>query len=110
MGKLKVGMIVNYQTTEQDQNKMSEHRSVCNVRAELPAVVVAVNGKDSVNLKVLLDGQGDIWATSSPQGDTPGCWSFYPEEKKDKKDKEVKTANPPAGDPPAGDLPAGDQE
>ena len=103
MAKVKVGMIVNYKTTEQDQTKMSEHRSVCNVREELPAVVTAVN-PESVNVKVLLDGQGDLWATSCPQGDTPGCWNFYPEEKKEKGAK----AN--AGDPPAGYAPSGTRE
>lgn len=101
MGKVKLGMIVNYKTTEQDQKKMSEHSSVCNVQAELPAVVVKVWGPECVNLKVFHDGVGETWATSSLQGDAPGNWDFITEEKKEKKTKEDATQNPPAGDPPA---------
>jgi len=66
MKKLRVGMIVSYKTTAADQAKMAEHRSVCNVVEELPAVVVAidedVHGDTAVNLKVVLDGLSDIWS------------------------------------------------
>lgn len=79
MKKLRVGMIVNYRTNAIDQSKMAEHRSVCNVREELPAVVVAVN-EDTVNLKLILDGQGDHWITSAYEGEEEGEWSFYPDE------------------------------
>jgi hypothetical protein len=44
-----------------------------------PAVVVAVFGNgEHVNLKVLLDGNDDYWATSRPEGDTPGTWAWPP--------------------------------
>ena len=101
MSKVKLGLIVNYKTTEQDQKSMSEHSRVCNVQEELPAVVVKVWGPECVNLKVFHDGQGDTWVTSSLQGDTPGSWNFLPEEKKEKKAKEDTAQDPPAGDPPA---------
>ena len=77
---LVVGMIVKYKTTEADQSKMAEHRSVCNVKEELPAVIVAVWPNDVVNLKVLLDGQGEIWQTSVLQGEEIGEYSLYPSE------------------------------
>ena len=80
MKKLRVGLVVSYKTTAADQAKMAEHRSVCNVIEELPAVVVAIDEKNyQVNLKVLLDGQGDIWAKDVVQGDEEGQWEFYPE-------------------------------
>jgi len=79
MKKLRVGMIVSYKTNAIDQSKMAEHRSVCNVREELPAVVVAVD-EDTVNLKLILDGQGDHWVTSVYEGEEEGEWSLYPDE------------------------------
>ena len=80
MQKLRVGLVVSYKTNAADQAKMAEHRSVCNVKEELPAVVVAIDEDNyQVNLKVLLDGQGDIWAKDVVQGDEEGQWEFYPE-------------------------------
>ena len=38
------------------------------------AVVVAVHTPPAVNLKVLLDGNDDYWATSVTEGDSPGHW------------------------------------
>lgn len=78
--KVSLGLIVSYKPTERECLRMSEHRSVCNVQPELPAVIVAFGPPDTVNLKVLLDGQGDIWATSVLQGDEEGEWNFYPNE------------------------------
>jgi hypothetical protein len=41
-----------------------------------PAVVVRTFGGSTVNLKVLLDGNDDYWATSRAEGDEPGQWSW----------------------------------
>jgi hypothetical protein len=76
----RLGQIVNYTPTLQQRNEMKERH--CNQPEELPAVVVAVFTPEMVNLKVLLDGPGDIWATSSPQGKLEGQWDFYPKTKK----------------------------
>lgn len=78
--KLRKGMIVNYHPTPTECGKMREHRSTCNISEELPAVVVHVHSDDVVNLKVLLDGVGDLWATEVKSGDGVGEWDFYPEE------------------------------
>lgn len=43
-----------------------------------PAVVTAAWGGPSANLKVLLDGNDDYWATSRSEGDGPGYWSWPP--------------------------------
>lgn len=43
-----------------------------------PAVVVRTFGGPFVNLKVLLDGSDDYWATSRAEGDEPGRWSWPP--------------------------------
>ena len=41
------------------------------------AVIVRTFGPGStVNLKVLLDGNDDYWATSRMEGDEPGQWSW----------------------------------
>jgi hypothetical protein len=40
------------------------------------AIVVRTFGADVANLKVLLDGNDDYWATSRPEGDGPGTWAW----------------------------------
>ena len=81
--KLKIGMIVSYKPTATEMGFMKERHSVCNIKENLPAVVVNIDedveGTEVVNLKVLLDGQGDIWAKDVEQGDEVGQWEFYPE-------------------------------
>ncbi len=44
----------------------------------LAAVVVRTFGADTVNLKVLLDGNDDYWAISRPEGELPGQWAWPP--------------------------------
>jgi hypothetical protein len=73
-----IGRIVTYKTTEDDRAKMISIPN-CNVQNELPAIIVKAWGEteDScVNLKVLLDGQGDIWKTSAGRGDGEGNWNW----------------------------------
>ena len=41
-------------------------------------VTAAWDGDNAVNLKVLLDGNDDYWATSRSEGDGPGVWSWPP--------------------------------
>lgn len=45
-----------------------------------PAVVVRVFDEPhvTVNLKVLLDGTDEYWATSRAEGTSSGCWSWAP--------------------------------
>lgn len=43
---------------------------------EYPAVVVRAFGGSTVNLKVLLDGNDDYWATSRTEGGGEGQWSW----------------------------------
>lgn len=47
---------------------------------EYPAMVVRDwnSAADTVNLKVLLDGDDTHWATSGIQGDEPGQWHWPP--------------------------------
>lgn len=69
-----IGRIVIYKTTEQDRKAMEY--SCQNVQKELPAIIVAVYGESTVNLKVILDGKGDLWKTSASKGDQEGNWDF----------------------------------
>lgn len=41
-----------------------------------PAVVVRAFGGPAANLKVLLDGTDDYWATSRSEGDAEGQWAW----------------------------------
>ena len=82
--EFKIGMIVSYKPTATEMGLMRERRSVCNIREDLPAVIVAVNEEnETFNLKVLLDGQGDIWAKDVKQGEEVGQFDFYPTEEDD---------------------------
>ena len=77
----KIGDVVIYNTTKQEQEDMKNCPPLINNKAEkLPAIVVAVWGEkeDSlVNLKVIHDGQSsDIWKTSVPRGDGEMTWNF----------------------------------
>lgn len=75
-----IGRIVVYKTTEEDKNEMRERSA--NVADELPAVITAVWSADCVNLKVLLDGPGDLWVTSACKCDDERGWQ-WPVIKKD---------------------------
>lgn len=43
-----------------------------------PAIVVRTFGGTAANLKVLLDGNDDYWATSRAEGEGPGSWAWPP--------------------------------
>lgn len=47
---------------------------------QYPAVVIRVHDEPTVtvNLKVLLDGNDEYWATSVKEGDGSGSWSWPP--------------------------------
>lgn len=77
----KLGDVVHYNTTEQEQKDMGNCPPLFNNEAKkLPAIVVAVWGDkpdSSVNLKVIHDGQSaDLWKTSVPRGDGEMNWNF----------------------------------
>ena len=69
-----IGRTVIYNTTEEQKTKMRV--DYANVADKLPATIVAVWGTESVNLKVNLDGPGDMWLTSITRGDEPGQWNW----------------------------------
>lgn len=77
-----LGRIVQYVLNEGDVaaiNQMHPDKSKRNpVRAgqTLPAIVVATFGGTTVNLRVLLDGYGEYWATSRQEGDGPFYWHW----------------------------------
>jgi len=74
-----IGRIVVYNTTDADKAKMEAASKInggCNVQSQLPAIVVAVWSDNCVNLKVITDGNLDLWVTSSLQGDEPSNWNW----------------------------------
>ncbi|MBI9055497.1 MAG: hypothetical protein JEY96_16865 [Bacteroidales bacterium] len=73
--KTTIGRVVIYKTTEADQELMKITPN-CNVAEELPALIVAVHSDECVNLKVIADGELDIWVTSAQKGDEPMNWDF----------------------------------
>lgn len=81
-----IGRIVIYKLSEGDAAEIGHHRSQDfgaagnHVRAgeEYPAVVVRTFGSDmgTSNLKVMLDGNDDYWATSRIEGNDTGMWHW----------------------------------
>lgn len=66
-----IGRIVIYNQTEYSKNSIQGNKP-----DQLPAVIVAVWGEVTVNLKVLTDGVNDLWITSASKGDGPGQWNW----------------------------------
>ncbi len=77
MTKATIGRTVIYKTTPEDREKMGKHPA-CNVVFDLPAVIVNTWNEDIglVNLKVICDGEPDLWKTSIKQGDSEGEWNW----------------------------------
>lgn len=77
MKKPKIGDIVIYNPTLAEKEQMQKDSDAglgMNVQDRLPAVVVAVWGSECVNLKVITDGNKDLWVTSALRGEVPRGW------------------------------------
>jgi hypothetical protein len=72
--KATIGRIVIYKTSESDKEVMRANHS--NVQDFLPAMIVKAWSDTCVNLKVFLDGIGEIWKTSVPLGDQENNWNW----------------------------------
>ena len=75
-----IGRIVIYNVTDAQKKAMEDSYKntgkPCNIQSKLPAIIVAVWSDICVNLKVITDGQDDLWVTSSSQGDGPYNWNW----------------------------------
>jgi len=74
-----IGRVVIYNTTDADKAKMEAASKInggCNKQDKLPAIIVAVWGETCVNLKVITDGNLELWVTSALQGDAPMNWNW----------------------------------
>lgn len=75
-----IGRIVIYNSTNEQLKAMeSSYKNTgksCNVQSKLPAIIVAVWSDFMVNLKVITDGQDDLWVTSSHYGTGAGEWQW----------------------------------
>lgn len=70
-----IGRIVVYTTTDQDQRMINEHPHNT-PREQSPAIIVAVLDEETVNLKVLIDGCGELYRKEVVQGNEPGQWNW----------------------------------
>lgn len=66
-----IGRIVIFNMPDYLKNGVNGNKS-----DKLPAVIVAVNNVTSVNLKVITDGQNNLWVTSVSEGDGPNQWNW----------------------------------
>jgi hypothetical protein len=75
-----IGRIVIYNSTNEQLKAMEDsYKNTgkgCNIQSKLPAIIVAVWSDIMVNLKVITDGQDDLWVTSSHLGDGAGEWNW----------------------------------
>lgn len=79
MNKPSIGRIVIYKVTQSDKDLWREGNVKChttNIVDELPAMIVQVWSDTCVNLKVELDGLGQMWKTSITEGDLEGQWHW----------------------------------
>ena len=66
-----IGRIVIFNMPEYLINGVNGNKSY-----KLPAIIVAVWSETTVNLKVITDGQNDLWVTSVSQGDAVNNWNW----------------------------------
>ena len=66
-----IGRIVIFNMPDYLKNGVNGNKS-----DKLPAIIVGVHGPGCVNLKVITDGQNDLWVTSVLQGDSPNYWNW----------------------------------
>ena len=69
-----VGDVIVYHPTSDEQKEMESHG---NFSIALPGIVVAAWGMDTINVKIMTDGNGpDLWKTSIMKGKEPGEWEW----------------------------------
>jgi hypothetical protein len=66
-----IGRIVIFNVPDYIKNGINGNK-----QDKLPAIIVAVWSETTVNLKVITDGQNDIWTTSVSQGDNVNQWNW----------------------------------
>ena len=73
-----IGIIVIYTPSEEDKAKMkaAQTNGGCNVMDKLPAIITAVWSDTCVNIRVICDGNLDLWKTSVAKGDDSFNWNF----------------------------------
>jgi len=75
-----IGRIVIYNVSDEQkiamENSYKNTGKSCNVQSKLPAIIVAVWSDIVVNLKVITDGNEDLWITSVHQGDGQTEWNW----------------------------------
>ena len=64
-----IGRIVIFNVPEDMKPKV-------NHAEKLPAIIVRAWSEGVVNLKIITDGENDIWQTSVSQGNKPNQWNW----------------------------------
>lgn len=78
---IRIGDFVVYRLGVKDVERIFAGRIATHARGatpcagqEFPALVVKVNCDSSLNLRVMLDGEDDLWATQRIEAGATGCW------------------------------------
>jgi hypothetical protein len=67
--KTTIGRMVVYHCNKEEKEKNNHQETA-------PAIITAAWSDTCVNLKVILDGENDLWKTSVPLGDLENQWSW----------------------------------
>jgi hypothetical protein len=68
--KATIGRMVVYHCSQDEKEKMNNYQETA------PAIITAVWSDTCVNLKVILDGENNLWKTSAPLGEAEMQWSW----------------------------------
>lgn len=76
-----IGKMVVYRTTQADREMMKRSEEKCNPQEKLPAIVTAVKDDETVNLRVICDGNLTMHKTDAMRGAKEGSWVYRLNEK-----------------------------
>ncbi len=76
--QVSIGRIVHYYPTPEQGDLWTKDGNPITENTILPAMVVAVDKEDRVNLRVFLDGGAMPWVTSRDRGQGAGKWDWPP--------------------------------
>lgn len=74
-----LGQVVHYRLSDQDAtaiNALPAQHNPTTANQTVAAIVVQVWNASTCNLRLLLDGDSDYWATSRVVGNQPGQWNW----------------------------------
>ncbi len=76
--QVSIGRIVHYYPLPEEGDLWTKDGNPVTGKTIVPAIVVAVDEEDKVNLRVFLDGGQTPWVTERERGQGAGKWDWPP--------------------------------